>query len=281
MPKSIASLLSKARRQLAAAPFNPPTREAYLLLGHILGLDEAQLIAHPERSVDREAAQQFSDLLDRRLRGEPVAYLLGYREFYGRRFCVDHRVLIPRPETEHLVEAALELADGRPLHILDVGTGSGCIAVTLALEMEAVKVVGVDISLGALAVARRNARRHGATDRLALMQGDLTKAVRLAAFDIVISNPPYLATDEATGLSPEVRDFEPGGALFTEGAADSVHRRLISAAANTRNGTYLLLEIGFGQESSIRSALAGSAVELIEVRRDYAGIPRVVVARRI
>jgi len=206
---TIDQLLAEARPRLAATSFGAPAREASLLLGRVLGLSEAQILAHGEREVPDEAAERFRHLLERRLTGEPTAYLFGEREFYGRSFQVDPRVLIPRPETEHLVEAALtEPLPDRPW-ILDVGTGSGILAVTLALESPEARVVATDVSPGALAVALANARHLGVRDRVFPVGADLARGLDLGRFDLVVSNPPYIDWSDAPTLSP-------GAILFAE-----------------------------------------------------------------
>ncbi|MCH7666859.1 MAG: HemK family protein methyltransferase [Acidobacteria bacterium] len=173
----VRELVENGRKQLLEAPFEVSSREAYLLLGHVLGLSEAQIMAHWDDEVSPEAESAFRGLLDRRLCGEPAAYLLGRREFYGRAFHVDRRVLIPRPDTEHLVEAALSLPLGKNPRILDLGTGSGCIAVTLALEHPGAAVVAVDNSIGALALAAKNARDLGAPN-VRLLASDLAASIQ-------------------------------------------------------------------------------------------------------
>ncbi|HEY4574276.1 MAG TPA: peptide chain release factor N(5)-glutamine methyltransferase, partial [Thermoanaerobaculia bacterium] len=238
---TVGQLLAEARPLLAATPFGASTREARMLLGYVLGLSEARVIARQETEVPPETERRFRDLLARRLTGEPVAYLLGEREFWGRPFAVDSRVLIPRPETEHIVEVALqERLPERPW-ILDVGTGSGILAVTLALEIPGSRMVATDLSPGALAVAARNVRRLGA--RVSLVNTDLAAGLDLARFDLVVSNPPYIDPAEAPSLSPEVRDFEPALALFAPGSGDSVLARLFAECAALRPGVRLAVEI--------------------------------------
>lgn len=278
---TIGDLLRQGRRALAAATgFEPSPREANLLLKHVLGLDEASLLARRDEAVAAGAAARFRQLLDRRLRGEPVAYLLGEREFYGRPFSVDPRVLIPRPETEHLVEAALALELPASPRLLDLGTGSGAIAVTLALEIPGARVVATDLSLPALQVLRSNVHRHGATGRVAAVLGDLGAAFRLDRFDLVVSNPPYVDPRSAD-LSPEVRDFEPHLALFAPGSGRGVLERLLDEARALRPGIHLLVEIGYDQATWLRSAVAeGWHLELVEIVRDYGDIPRTAVLRR-
>ncbi len=277
---TVRDLLKEARRRLAATPFGAPTREAGLLLGQVTGLSEAQILAHPELPVGGAAAAQFSDLLSRRLTGEPVAYLLGERDFYGRTFHVDRRVLIPRPETEHLVEAALALGLREGARIVDVGTGSGCLAVTLALEVPGAWVVATDLSPGALAVAAGNARRHGVADRVQLVGADLLTGLDLSRFDLVVSNPPYIDLTEAPGLSPEVCNFEPHLALFSPGAGDSTLARLFAESAGLKAGTPLLVEIGYGQLDAARRHASASSLQMAGACKDYSGIPRVLTLRR-
>lgn len=287
-PATIDELLAEARPRLAATPFGAPPREASLLLGHVLGLSEAQVFAFGEREVAAEAAARFRALVERRLAGEPVAYLLGEREFYGRMFHVDSRVLIPRPETEHLIEEALAVPLPVTLPpdpwILDVGSGSGCIGVTLALEIPGARVVAADLSPGALAVTARNARRHGVSDRVFPVGVDLTRGLGLARFDLAVSNPPYIDPGDAPSLSPEVREFEPHLALFSPGTSpgqgDAILERLFEECAGLRSGVRLLVEIGFGQLDDARRHAEASGLQLAGARPDYAGIPRVLVLTR-
>jgi release factor glutamine methyltransferase len=275
----LGDLLREGRRRLAATAFAPP-REAALLLGAVLGLNEAQAMARDDRAVPPAAAARFEALLARRLAGEPVAYLLGGKEFYGRPFAVDDRVLIPRPETEHVVEAALALALPPAPRILDVGTGSGCLAVTLARELPGATVAAADLSPGALAVAAGNARRHGVADRVAAVASDLTAAFDLDGFDLVVSNPPYVDPGDAPGLSPEVCNFEPHLALFSPGSGDSTLGRLFRECARLRPGVPLVVEIGAGQLDAASRHAAAAALEIAAVHHDYAGVPRVLVLRR-
>ncbi len=277
---TIAHLLDDARRRLAAAPFRPSTREAALLLGRVLGLSEAEVLARDDRRVEPPDAERFRSLLERRLRGEPVAYLLGEREFFGRPFAVDPRVLIPRPETEHLIEEALALELPAAPRILDVGTGSGAIAVTLALELPAARVTAVDLSPAALAVAAANAHRHGVVDRVRLAALDLAVGLRLGSFDLVVSNPPYVDPADRADLSPEIRDFEPAIALVAPGSGESVLVRLLSELDDLAPGTPLLLEIGQGQAGRLETLAAGSLFELRCLRLDLAGIPRIATLTR-
>lgn len=282
---TIASLLREAKERLAAAPFAPSGREAHLLLGHVLGLSEARVLARDSEAVQPEAEEAFRALLERRLAGEPVAYLLGEREFFGRRFRVDPRVLIPRPETEHLVEAVLALDLPADARVLDVGTGSGAIAVTLALERPGWRVVATDLSPAALVAARENARRLGPRSEcspgLRLAAADLVAGLRLETFDLLVSNPPYVALEEAAALSPEVWDFEPDGALFSGPPSGTrIASLLLERAAALPSRAPVVLEIGYGQLEALRAAAARYGRRVARMVPDYAGIPRVVVLTR-
>jgi release factor glutamine methyltransferase len=277
--ETVRELLAGGRTRLAASPFGIPRREASLLLGRILGLSEAQLLARDHQQVDAAAADRFRGWLERRAAGEPAAYLLGEREFYGRTFAVDPRVLIPRPETEHVIEEALAL--GLPAHplLLDIGTGSGCLAVTLALEIPASRVIATDLSPGALAVARANVARHGVADRVHLSGQDLAGALDLRRFDAVVSNPPYIDRRDAPGLSPEVCNFEPHLALFSPVDGDSTLARILSESAGLRPGTPLIVEVGHDQSERVGRLAVAAGFRLDRIRTDYAGIPRTLVFR--
>ncbi len=268
MKISVGDLVAQTRQRLRAAPFEISPREASLLLRHVLGWSESRVLAYPESLVDEEARRRLDELVERRLKGEPVAHLFGEKEFWGRDFLVDRRVLTPRPETEHLIEAALELNLPPSPRILDLCTGSGCIAVTLALEIDGARVVASDLSLDALDVARANAARHEAA--VSFVAADLCEALRLDVFDLVVSNPPYV--DPAADLSPEVRDFDPSLALFAENRGRAIIERLLEESAAMRPGVTLLMEIGYDQGDW----LAGRC----EIRRDYAGLPRLAILRR-
>ncbi len=278
---TIGELLRAGRARLAAAPSAPPPREAALLLGRVLGLSEAQVLARDERPVDPADAVRYQEWIERRAAGEPVAYLLGEREFYGRVFRVDPRVLIPRPETEHLIERALATPLPPDPRILEVGAGSGCIAVTLACELPAARLIATDLSAGALAVARSNAIRLGVADRVALVRTDLFAGIALETIDLLVSNPPYVDRTEAAEMSPEVCNFEPHLALFPPGGGGvETISRLLASAAPLRPGVRVLLEIGRGQLEAVESLASAAGFDLLAAQPDYAGIPRVVVLAR-
>jgi len=279
----IGELLEEGRRRLAAAGL--ARREAALLLAHLLGTGEAQLLARDREPAGTDLAARYREWTARRAAGEPAAYLFGEREFYGRPFSVDRRVLVPRPETELLVETALSLPLPARPRLLDLGTGSGCLAVTLALELPEARVLATDRSTGALAVARGNARRHGVGDRIHLLAADLATglATGLAGggFDLVVTNPPYVDPGERDALPATVRDFEPPAALFAPGHGLSVWLRLLAEVGPAMSPrAWLTGEIGCGQLPALAAAAERSALALEGVRDDLAGIPRVVVLRR-
>lgn len=273
--------LLSARKRLAEASFNPSLREANLLLARALGCSEAQLFARGRDDLDSHPFATFENLLDRRLTGEPIAYILGEKEFFGRAFFVDRRVLIPRPETEHIVEVALDLQLPAGPRILDLGTGSGCLAVTLLAEMPGSRAVATDISLGALRVGERNARRHGVDERLDLVAADLASACDLSDFQLVVSNPPYIGRDEAGSLSPEITEFEPDAALFAEPTGHSLLERILASLSELQSGTPVLLEFGAGQAAPMVEAIGPSSFNLEALHPDLAGIERIAQLRRV
>lgn len=247
--------------------------DARVLMQHVLGLSHAELIAHADRALATEEYERFRDLAERRRRGEPVAYLVGWREFYGRRFAVTPAVLVPRPETELLVDQALARVDAdSPKRVLDLGAGSGNIATTLALERPDWTVTAVDSSPAALAVARENARTLGA-GRVEWLQGDWYDAVAGRTFDLIVSNPPYVAQSD-----PHLHDlrFEPAAALCAGPDGLAAIRRIVAGApAHLEHGGWLLFEHGFDQAQACASLLAQAGfTDLVQVR-DLADLPRV------
>jgi release factor glutamine methyltransferase len=253
-----------------------------LLLRHLLHCDRAFLLAHSTEILSAEGAVRYYALLDRRLAGEPIQYITGETEFYGLPFHVTRDVLIPRPETEHLVEKALALvANFVQPRIVDVGAGSGAIAVALAHQLPAARMTAIDLSAPALAVARENAALNGVAGRIRFLAGDLLAPVAAERFELVVSNPPYVPEGDRATLAVEVRDHEPGMALFAGGDGLEIYRRLIPAArAVLVPGGFLALEIGYGQQAAIRALLAESEFSQIEFTPDLQGIPRVASARR-
>jgi release factor glutamine methyltransferase len=274
--------LTAAAAVLAAKEYLRDTarRDAELLLLHHLGLSRAQLLTDPDRELTGEEEFFYWQSIHRRAAAEPIQYILGQQEFYGRAFYVTPTVLIPRPETEHLVEAVLaRLPADEPLQLLDVGTGSGILAVTLALHLPFAEVTAVDISPDAIAVARRNAETHGAAGRIRFVQSDLLANVR-GPFHAIVSNPPYIPDADRTTLHPQVLDHEPSTALFAGPDGLDIYRRLIPQAhAALLPGGLLALEIGYGQREDLASLLAGwNEVTFLD---DLQHIPRVALAHRL
>jgi release factor glutamine methyltransferase len=255
-------------------------RDAEVLLMHTLKRSRAWLIAHGDELFPDNLSKSYNELLERRTEGEPIQYITGETEFFGLPFRVTRDVLIPRPETEHLVEKVIKLAGRFPApRIVDVGTGSGAIAVALAHELPHAQMTAIDLSAPALAVAEDNAKRNGVD--LRFLQGDLLAPVADERFEIVVSNPPYVPASDRATLSVEVREYEPALALFAGEDGLEVYRRLIPAAFDALTpGGFLTLEIGFGQSPAITGLLARSGFEQIEFVPDLQDIPRVVCARR-
>jgi release factor glutamine methyltransferase len=262
-------------------------QDAESLLRHLLGKDKAWLIAHWEDPLRDEQAADYMELLERRYQGEPIQYITGVTEFYGLPFRVTPDVLIPRPETELLVESVINLVEHlQAPRIVDVGTGSGAIAVALANQLPAAQITAIDISPQAIDVARQNAGRNSVSDRITFLKGDLLApfaAHQSAArqFDIVVSNPPYVPATDRPSLAVEVREHEPALALFAGDDGLDVYRRLIPAAfAALVAGGYIALEIGFGQSPAIAELLTASGFHEIDFLRDLQNIPRVAIAQR-
>ncbi|MGC1293467.1 MAG: peptide chain release factor N(5)-glutamine methyltransferase [Alloacidobacterium sp.] len=257
-----------------------PRRDAELLLLHVIQRDRAYLLAHPDAVITPEEEAQYYEWLRRRAAHEPIQYIAGEQEFFGLTFSVTPDVLIPRPETEHLVEALLaRVPHDRPLRIADVGTGSGAIAVALAHALPLARLTAVDVSEAALTIARRNAETHRVADRVRFLKSDLLSAVAGKRFDAVVSNPPYVAEADRASLEPQVRDYEPASALFAGPTGLDMYERLIPQAFEAlRPGGWLLMEIGLGQSDAVARLLSGwDNVSFLE---DLQGIPRVACARR-
>ncbi len=274
---TVHSALRQGSRLLEEAAVPSPRLTAEILLCHALGCERSWLYAHPEAELSETAWIHYGRYLHERMQGKPTQYITGRQEFYGREFRVTPAVLIPRPETEHVVETALRVA-GRAQTAVDVGCGSGAIAVTLQLETGAA-VWATDISAAALEVAAQNACRLGAAVRF--VQCDLTAALANASMDLVVSNPPYVAAAEAPGLQREVRAHEPAVALFAGASGLEVYERLIADAPRVlRPGGWLVLELGYRSLEPVR-ALLDARWQDVEVVRDLAGLPRVLAARLV
>lgn len=286
--RTVNELLSESARRLAAS-FHPERAraDAETLLVHIVQQhnprrNRAWLIANGNHTLLPDTEKRFLGYIARRLAGEPIQYILGEAEFYGLPFSVTRDVLIPRPETEHVVEKALQLAEAfaRP-RIVDVGTGSGAIAVALAAHLLSASITATDVSAAALDVARRNAERNGMGKRIRFLAGDLLSPVAGESFDIVVSNPPYVSDADRDSLAVEVREFEPNCALFAGGDGMAIYRRLIPAGfAALIPGGFLALEIGHGQQAAVTELLEAAGYRTIEFTDDLQGIPRVASAQR-
>ena len=265
--------LADAERRLAAAGVPTPRVDAQLLLAHVLGTTRSAVLAKLDAPVDGA----FETLLARREAREPLAYVLGEWGFRRLTLHVDRRVLVPRPETEVLVERCLELIHPleRP-HVLDVGTGSGAIALALADEHAGARLLAIDSSVDALAVAGANAAATGAAERMELRQHDLSAGLAVGQFDLVVSNPPYVAPDEIDALEPEVRDWEPRGALVGEHVDLQVAE---AARAALRDGGWLALETAAGRAAALAAELSELGYSEIRSTMDLAGVERVVEGR--
>ncbi len=243
-----------------------------------MGKDRAFMLTHPDAELAPKQRMLYEQWLERRARHEPIQYILGEQEFYGLALRVTPDVLIPRPETEHLVEAALHrLSHDAPVNIADIGTGSGAIAIALAHALPHATVTALDTSRPALEIARQNAERHKLVGRIRFVESDLLTGVAGERFDAIVSNPPYVADSEA--LEEQVRDYEPKAALYAGPTGLEIYQRLIPQAWEAlRTGGWLLLEIGHGQRDALAALLAHwSEVEFLN---DLQGIPRVACARR-
>ncbi len=275
--------LQQAADLLEAAGVGEARPSAERLLLHVLGRERSFLYAHSGYLLTAAEELQFAQLLEERAQGIPVQYLVGYQEFFGREFFVAPGVLIPRPETEQAVETLLELIPpDAPVLLADVGTGSGCIAVTLALERPCARIIATDLSPDALSIARENARRLGA-ENVTFLHGDLLQPLmdsEIGGVDGIVSNPPYIGEDEVAGLQREVRDFEPRMALTPGRSGLEAYARIVPQAERLlRPGGWLVLELGFRSAAGVR-ALLGSGWDEVTVLPDLQGWDRVLKARK-
>ena len=281
---TIRQALTAATARLVADPHlrDSATRDAELLLLHALQAPRVTLLAHPDRELTPGEQALYENAITRRLHREPIQYITGRQEFYGLILNVTAAVLIPRPETEHLVEAVLKLLPTeRPLKIADIGTGSGAIAIALAVHLPHAEITALDISAEALAVAAANALQHNVSNRIRFLKSDLLSAVNeeAEAFDAIVSNPPYVAETDRATLHPQIRDHEPATALFAGETGLDIYRRLVPEARNALKPNGLLaLEIGFGQQLALMDLLANwREVSFI---KDLQNVPRVALAKR-
>lgn len=285
-PESLAEAARRATRLLAGAGIEEPAREARLLVSIATGLDVAALLARPEMPVTAQARGRLEAYLARRAAREPISRILGEREFYGRTFTLSPATLDPRPDSETLIELALALVrargwDARPLRILDVGTGTGCLLVTLLAELPASSGTGTDVSKEALQVAEQNARRHGVLARARFEAHDLLDGIA-GPYDLLVCNPPYVARHEMATLAPEVRDFDPERAL--DGGVDGldVYRRIIPQLERVVPNGIVVFEVGAGQAATVAELLRRHVPGVDETslcfRQDLGGHTRCVAA---
>lgn len=293
----VRTALKEGIARLASADVPSRTLAAELLLMHALERDRTWLYSHPEQMVAPATAEAYFALVARRAAGEPTQYLIGKQEFWGLDFEVTPAVLIPRPETEHVIEVLLERLgsqDSTPageaehkrsnLRIADVGTGSGCLAIALARELPHAEIFATDISSAALAVARRNAARHGVNGRVHFLECDLLGACAGSqpTFDVIVSNPPYVGRDEADELAREVRDHEPPAALFGGSTGVEIYARLVEQAGlGLGPGGILVLELGYNSLEHVRAIFETKVGwRNVAITLDLAGISRVLAAER-
>lgn len=277
---TVEEALGNAKAALARGEVTEPAREASSLLALAIGRDKTFLIAHPEYQLDNDERDRFAGFIRRRSAHEPLQYISGIQEFYGLDFEVNANVLIPRPETEMVVEAAIEhLSNIDDPLFCDIGTGSGCIAVSILHEVPNAKATALDISRAALEVARDNARRHGVENRLCLLESDVYDALGDEKFELIAANPPYVPVVDFSGLQAEVRDFEPRVALTDEGNGLSVIETIIREATRyLTSGGLLLVEIGFNQSETTREMFDVRTWSQVDLMPDLQGIPRLVRA---
>lgn len=278
--------VAAARRRLrdAGIPPDESDLDARLLAEHLLGWTTEQFFTGANAPEPAGFRARYDAVVGRRASREPVAYIVGHQEFWGLQFEVTPDVLIPRPETELIVEATLELfpAGSAPFSAVDVGTGSGCLAVAIAHERPVASIVATDVSEAALTVARRNARRHGVAPRVTFRRTDLADGLD-GPFDAIVSNPPYVAERDRPGVQPEVRDHEPGGALFAGSDGLNVIARLVpDAPPRLRVGGWLVFEFGFGQADAVARLISSTpGLTMVRLVRDLQGIPRTAIAKRM
>jgi len=274
--------LASAISRFTATHTPSPRMNAELLLMFTLSCDRAYLYAHPERELTAEEQERYDQALIQRARGVPAQYITGHQEFWGLDFIVSPAVLIPRPETEHVIETALDveraLPSGISLRVVDVGTGSGCIAIALAKELPEAEIHATDISAAALEIARANAARHQLEARIHFRQTDLLQGLQPEDFDLVVSNPPYVGESEADQVQLEVRKFEPRNAVFAGPTGLEVIERLVCQANEAlKPGGWLVMEISGTIAEGVKRLLA--AWDQVKIVNDLQGIPRVVSAQ--
>lgn len=277
---SIADSLNRAGRILAPSGIAEPRREAISLLVASIKRDKAFVYAHPEYELTPDETAVLDSFLERRANREPLQYIVGVQEFYGLDFEVTPDVLIPRPETELLVEHALKILESKPaLSFCEVGIGSGCISVSILYHAKNARATGLDVSTAAIRIAKLNAETHRVSDRLTILESDAFDALGDDRFGLIISNPPYISATQMRSLQPEVRDYEPRSALTDERDGLSIIRRLVAEAANHLSDRgFLAIEIGFDQSEEVASLFDPGVWHGPEFISDLQGFRRVISA---
>jgi len=282
MKTSIGNAITTGAEALKAAGIEAGRMDASSLMAHALNCDRAFLIAHSNEPLSNELQHSFEESITRRAAGEPLQYITGRQEFFSLEFAVTPDVLIPRPETELIVEIAIAALQYNPApRLTDICTGSGCIAVSILDAVPTATAIAVDLSAAALRIARQNAERHHVDGRLQLRRSDLFSDLPAGEpYDLIVSNPPYVSDEEMKSLPREVR-FEPSQALAAGHDGLVVIRRLLNdAPRHLRPGGQFIFEIGYGQDEAVRDLIDQTSWELIEIKKDLQGIPRTVVLRR-
>jgi len=282
MSATIKHAISSGAARLKAAGVADPRKEANLLAMHVINRDRTFLLAHGEATLSPAELELYRSLIERRGLGEPLQYITGHQEFFKLDFETSPDVLIPRPETESIVEIGMEILKDKPgTFVADIGTGSGCIVISLLNELRQTRAIATDVSSAALALAGQNARRYSVSDRLRLIESDLFSKLEPAEqFDLILSNPPYIPAGDLNDLQREV-GYEPRRAL--DGGPDGLEviRRLLKEAPDfLRTRAHLVFEIGFNQADPVKRIIDSTAWQLIDIRRDLQGIPRTVVLRK-
>lgn len=278
---TIREALDSATALLSDAGITTARMDAQALLMYAIGIDRAFLLANPDCAINEQQFAQWTGYIQRRAHSEPIQYITGYAEFYGLPLHVDRSVLIPRPETEHLVDALLSrVAKTEAVNIADVGTGSGAIAIAVAKHLPHARVTALDLSPAALDIAHANAFRNDVAERVEFRRSDLLSEVLGEKFDAIVSNPPYIASGDRRSLEKQVREYEPSMALFAGPTGFEIYDRLILQAATVlTSGGWLLMEIGFGQRDRIAELLRDWCEVTFD--DDLQSIPRVACARRL
>jgi len=277
--------LKLAAEKFHNANINTANIDARLLLAKVLEAPAEYLIARFDQELTNKQQADFAQLIERRLGFEPIAYILGYKEFYSRQFAVDKRVLIPRGDTEILIDAVIDYSGSLPkpiIKIMDLGTGSGAIAVTLALEIVNSKIIATDISQGALELAALNARDHNVLEQIDFIQSNWYQNIQHDTFDIIVSNPPYIANEERHLMALETKKFEPEGALFAEDNGLAHYKKIIEGAREFLSPKgRIFLELGFRQEEEVQNILENNHFVVSNVIKDLRGFSRTVEARLV